>query len=73
MQELIRNGVLGPSLVVSYSHSDDDIRDTVNAFDNALAVYRQALDEGYEKFLVGRTTQVVYREYNAPEYQKMAW
>jgi len=73
MQELIRHGVLGPSLVISYSHSDEDIQDTVKAFDKALAVYRQALEVGYEHFLVGRTTQVVYRDYNAPEYQKMEW
>ena len=25
LQELVRRGVLGPSFVVSYSHSDDDI------------------------------------------------
>ncbi len=73
MQELIRHGVLGPSLVISYSHSDEDIRDTVIAFDNALSIYRQALDIGYENFLVGRTTQVVYRDYNAPDFQKLEW
>ena len=73
MQELIRNGVIGPSLVISYSHQDEDIQATVAAFDAALAVYRQALDEGFEKFLVGRTTQVVYRNHNAPEFQKWEW
>ena len=49
MQELIERGVLGPSLVVSYAHSDDDTDRTVEAFRGALAVYRQALDEGYER------------------------
>lgn len=73
MQELIRNGVIGPSLVVCYSHQDEDIRATVDAFDAALGVYRTALDEGYEKHLTGRTTQVVYRQYNTPGYESQEW
>ena len=73
MQELIRHGVIGTSLVVCYSHDEAAIRQTINAFDAALAVYRRALDEGYRNHLVGRTTQVVYREYNAPEYQSPEW
>ena len=50
-----------PSLVVSYSHGDDDIDLTVEAIDGALAVYRQALDDGVERYLVGRPSQIVYR------------
>ncbi|QDV44011.1 3-aminobutyryl-CoA aminotransferase [Stieleria neptunia] len=69
MQELIRNGVLGPSLVISYSHSDQDVDQTIEAFRAATAVYRQALDEGYQRYLVGPATQVVYRDFNAPAYQ----
>ena len=69
MQELIARGILGPSLVVSYSHSDEDIDRTIQAFDGALAVYRQALQDGYQQYLVGRPTQIVYRSHNAPPYQ----
>lgn len=69
MQELIRHGVLGPSLVVSFSHSDDDIAHTAAAFDSALAVYSKALVEGVENYLVGPATQSVYREYNTPPFQ----
>jgi glutamate-1-semialdehyde 2,1-aminomutase len=69
MQELIRRGVLGPSLVISYSHSDRDVDQTVEAFRGALSVYRQALDEGFDKYLVGPETQVVYRDFNAPAFQ----
>ena len=43
-----------PSLVVSYSHSDADIDRTLDALDSALAVYKQALDGGVERFLIGR-------------------
>ncbi|MBS0241188.1 MAG: glutamate-1-semialdehyde 2,1-aminomutase [Proteobacteria bacterium] len=65
MQELIANGVLSPSLVVSYSHSDDDIDRTIDAFDRAAPTYLKALDAGPERFLVGRPTELVYRAFNS--------
>lgn len=64
LQELIKRGVLAPSLVVSYAHTDDDIEQTIAAFDGALEVYRQALTDGYQKHLVGQPSNVVYRKYN---------
>lgn len=64
MQELIRQGVLAPSLVISYAHTDEDVDRTVDAFDGALQVYRQALDAGVDGYLVGRPSQVVYRRFN---------
>jgi glutamate-1-semialdehyde 2,1-aminomutase len=67
LQETIRRGALMPSLVVSYSHTDNDIDLTVAAIDGALAVYRQALEQGVERHLVGRPSQTVYRRYNQPE------
>ncbi len=67
LQETIRRGVLMPSLVVSYSHSDADIDRTLVAFDGALAVYKQALESDVGRFLVGRPTEPVMRAYNAPQ------
>jgi glutamate-1-semialdehyde 2,1-aminomutase len=64
LQEMVRRGVLMPSLVVSYSHTDEDVDNTVAAMDGALAVYRKAIDEGVERYLVGRPSQPVYRRYN---------
>jgi len=64
MQELIRRGVLAPSFVISYSHSDDDVDRTVEAVDGALEIYRRALDEGVEPFLVGRPVKPVFRSHN---------
>ncbi len=64
LQETIRRGVLMPSLVVSYSHTDEDIERTVAAIDGALGVYARALDEGVGRFLIGRPSQVVNRRYN---------
>ena len=60
LQETIRRGVIMPSLVVSYSHSDADIDRTVDAVDGALEVYTRALSDGVDKHLVGRASRVVF-------------
>ena len=64
LQELIRNHVIAPSLVVSYSHKDQDIDAVLAAFEKALAVYRQALESGVSRFLVGEPVKSVYRKFN---------
>jgi glutamate-1-semialdehyde 2,1-aminomutase len=64
LQETIRRGILAPSLVVGYCHTDADIDRTVEAINGALAIYRRALDEGPERYLVGRPSQTVFRRYN---------
>jgi glutamate-1-semialdehyde 2,1-aminomutase len=61
MQELIRRGVLGPSFVVSYSHSDADIDHTIDAVRGALQVYKRGLQDGVETVLQGRSVQPVDR------------
>ena len=66
MQETIRRGVLMPSLAVSYAHGDQDIDRTIEAVDGALGVYRQALELGVERFLVGRPSQPVNSAFNRP-------
>jgi glutamate-1-semialdehyde 2,1-aminomutase len=53
-----------PSLVVSYSHSDEDIDRSVEAIAEALVVYRKALDEGIEKYLVSRPVKPAIRRFN---------
>lgn len=64
MQEIIRHGILGPSFVVSYSHSDNDIDRTIEAVGQALPVYRQALEVGPERFIQGPPVKPVYRRFN---------
>jgi glutamate-1-semialdehyde 2,1-aminomutase len=64
LQELLRRGVLAPSFVVSYSHSDEDIDMTVDLVDEALAVYVRALSDGVEQHLEGRPVQPVMRRRN---------
>lgn len=64
MQELIRRGVIAPSFVVSFSHSDADIERTAEVVSEAHVVYRKALDEGIEKYLEGRPVKPVNRRFN---------
>lgn len=62
MQEMLRQGVLAPSFVVSYSHSEADIDHTVDAIDAAMAVYRRALDGDVNTFLEGRPVKPAVRK-----------
>jgi glutamate-1-semialdehyde 2,1-aminomutase len=64
MQEMIRRGVIAPSFVVSFSHSDADIERTAEAVFEAHVVYRRALDEGIDKYLEGRPVKPVFRPNN---------
>ena len=60
LQELARRGVLGPSLVVSYSHTDADVEATIEALDGALGVYAAAMSDGVERFLIGEPSRTVF-------------
>jgi glutamate-1-semialdehyde 2,1-aminomutase len=64
LQETIRRGLIMPSLVVSYSHSDADIDRTIEAIGEALQVYRRALEDGVERYLIGRPVKPVFRKFN---------
>ena len=64
MQELIACGILAPSFVVSYSHTDEDIDRTIDAVDSAAAVYARALNDGTGKYLHGRPVKPVFRSFN---------
>jgi len=63
LQEMIKRGVIAPSFVVSYSHAVEDIDRTIEAVQGALAIYRNALDVGVERYLVGRAVKPVFRRY----------
>ena len=63
MQETIRRGVIAPSLVISYSHTDQDVDQTVDAIWESLRVYRRALDEGVQHHLRGRSVKPVFRQF----------
>jgi glutamate-1-semialdehyde 2,1-aminomutase len=61
--ELIRGGILAPSFVVSFSHSNEDIDRTIETVDQALGVYARALDQGIHNCLIGRPVKPVNRLY----------
>ena len=64
LQEIIKRGIIAPSLVVSFSHTDSDLQQTIDAIAEALGVYRQALETGVEEYLVGRSVKPVFRKFN---------
>jgi glutamate-1-semialdehyde 2,1-aminomutase len=64
LQEMAKQGILCPSFVVSYAHSDTDIDRTIEATRKALVVYQHALSDGIEKYLVGPSVKPVLRRYN---------
>jgi len=64
IQETLKRGLMAPSFVISYSHSDSDVQRTIDIVGESLAVYKKALNEGVEKYLKGRSIQPVYRKKN---------
>ena len=60
LQETVARGLLAPSFVVSYAHTDDDLDRTAEIVDAALAVYADALEGGVDRFLRGRPVRPVY-------------
>ena len=69
MQELVTRGVLAPSFVVNYSHDEATIDLTIEIVSEALAVYRNALEDGVEHYLRGPSVQPPYRRFNEPSRQ----
>ncbi len=64
MQEMIQRGIITPSFVVSFSHTDEDIDRTIDAAAESLRIYGKALEDGIEKYLNGRAVKPVNRRYN---------
>ena len=64
LHETIQRGLLMPSMVVSFSHSDEYIDRTVDAVGEALIVCRKPLEDGVEQYLVGRPVEPVFRKFN---------
>jgi glutamate-1-semialdehyde 2,1-aminomutase len=64
LQETIKRGLLMPSLVISYAHTESDLDRTVEGIGEALSIYRKALDNGIERYLEGRPVKPVFRSFN---------
>jgi glutamate-1-semialdehyde 2,1-aminomutase len=63
LQETIKRGLIMPSLIVSYAHKEKDIEQTVDGVGEALIIYKKALSEGIDKYLVGKSVKPVFRQY----------
>src|SRR5690606_30561323 len=64
LQETIKQGVIAPSLCVSYSHTDADIAETIEKIYEALRVYKKALENGIDGYLEGGPVKPVFRKFN---------
>jgi glutamate-1-semialdehyde 2,1-aminomutase len=63
-QEMISNGVLMPWIALSYRHGEAELAETEYAIEQAFKIYRQALDEGVDKYLNGPVIKPVFRKHN---------
>lgn len=64
LQETLRRGLLLPSFVISYAHTDAVVDETVDRVHAALGVYRRALEDGIGGYLLGRAVKPVFRARN---------
>nr|WP_294937018.1 glutamate-1-semialdehyde 2,1-aminomutase [uncultured Flavobacterium sp.] len=63
MQEMIKRGILFQgAFMPCFSHTEEDVYYFAKAFGESLKVYQQALEQGYEKFLVGSPAKAVFRK-----------
>ncbi|ESU20563.1 hypothetical protein FCR2A7T_08690 [Flavobacterium cauense R2A-7] len=63
MQEMIKRGVLFQGVFMPcFSHTEEDAYYFAKAFGGSLKVYQEALEQGYEKFLVGSPAKAVFRK-----------
>ena len=63
-QEMVKNGVLMPWIALSYAHGDKELEFTKKALESSFKVYKKAVKEGFEKYLVGDAIKPVFRKYN---------
>ena len=64
MQEMIKRGTFFLGLFVPcFSHTKEDIEYFAAAFDSSLKVYANAIESGFEKFLIGKEVKPVFRKY----------
>ena len=64
LQELVKMGVLMPWVSISYSHTEDDLKHTLEAMSVALEACRRGVDTGIRPYLSGELVKPVFRKYN---------
>jgi len=63
-QEMVKSSVLMPWIAISLSHTDKELMLTLDACYSALQIYKEALIEGVDKYLVGSEIKPVFRKFN---------
>jgi glutamate-1-semialdehyde 2,1-aminomutase len=63
-QEMIRSEVLIPWIALCHLHGDKELEITLSAARKALAIYREALSNGFETYLRGEIIKPVFRKFN---------
>ncbi len=64
VQEMIKCSVLIPWIALCYRHGEAELAHTAAALDQAFPVYRAALENGIEHYLVGPAIKPVFRKAN---------
>jgi glutamate-1-semialdehyde 2,1-aminomutase len=61
---MLERGVVAPSFIMSYSHKESDIDETIEAVRGSLEVYAKAIEErSTDGLLRSRSVAPVYRRY----------
>jgi len=63
-QEMLNKGVMMPWVAFCQSHGDLELDMTLEAGRHALKVYKQALNNGIDKYLIGKAVKPVFRKFN---------
>lgn len=63
-QEMIQKGVLIPWIAFSQAHGDKELEITLEAARHSLGIYKHALENGIEHYLVGEAIKPVWRRFN---------
>lgn len=64
LQEMIKNNILFPCIAMSYAHKEKELHKTLQAVYKSLEIYKKALKEGIENYLIGPVIKPVFRKYN---------
>jgi glutamate-1-semialdehyde 2,1-aminomutase len=63
-QEMIKNGILIPWIAPSFAHGEEELKATLVAIESSLRIYKKALADGIDKYLVGPVIKPVFRQFN---------
>ena len=64
LRETLMRGLIMPSMVVSYAHTDQFIDTTIDRIGEALRIYKRALEDGIDRYLPSRPVKPVMRRFN---------